>query len=588
MPRTTHTSPRSRRSGRTVENIDVGRIFDRVADLLELQGANTFRIRAYRNAARTIQTLNVPVVSLIDEQGALEALPGIGADLAGKIREIASTGTLSLLGELGRRTPESLAEIMRVPGLGPKRTELLHRTIGVTTLADLERAARTGRLRTVPGFKQTLERRVREALAARRAHEGRVGLADADAYVAPLVAYLKRQPGVTRLEVAGSFRRRRDTVGDIDLLVAAPRRADVGRRFVRYPDVRQVVAEGPTRCSVVLTSGLQVDLRIVSEASFGAALYYFTGSKAHSVAVRGIGVKRGLKINEYGVFRGRRRIAGRSEEDVFAAVGLPWIPPELRENRGEIDAARAGALPSLVTLEDLRGDLQMHTTYTDGASTLVEMVDAAVRRGYEYIAVTDHTRAVRVAGGLGRRQFLKQFREIDRVQRDTPALTILKGAEVDVLEDGQLDLDEATLGELDLVVASVHSRLAMPRAAMTRRLLRALDHPRVHVLGHPTGRLIGRREPSAIDMDAIIRAAVERGVLLEINAQPERLDLDDVLIRAARDAGAHLVISSDAHRSEELAVVRYGIDQARRGWCEPRHVANTRSLDELRKLLRRA
>jgi DNA polymerase (family 10) len=571
-----------------VENIDVARIFQQIADLLEIQGENQFRIRAYRNAARTVETLSRPVASLVGDEKALEQLPGIGADLAGKIREIVETGTLPLLKQLTRRTPATLVQLMHVPGLGPKRAKLIHQKLHVKTIEDLERAVRTGRLHKVRGFKDTLEARILKGIGEQKAQGGRVTLATADAYVAPLVAYLKKLPGVTRLEVAGSYRRRRETVGDLDLLVAASRGAPIGRQFLAYPDIREVLASGPTRCSAVLKSGLQVDLRIVPAVSFGAALHYFTGSKPHNIAVRTLGVKRGLKINEYGVFRKSRRIAGRNEADVFAAVGLPWIPPELREDRGELEAARAGTLPTLVTLDDLKGDLQMHTTYTDGRQDLKEMVQAAAELGHRYIAISDHTREVRVAGGIGRREFLKQFREIDRVQKSFRNLTILKGAEVDILEDGRLDLDETTLKELDLIVASVHSKLDMPRAAMTRRILRALEHPRVHILGHPSGRLLGRREPSPIDMEAVVKAAVAHGVLLEINAQPDRLDLNDVNIRMARDAGALLVISSDAHRTEELKCLRYGVDQARRGWCEPRHIANTRTLPDFMKLLKRA
>ncbi len=571
-----------------VENVDVARIFQDVADLLEIQGENVFRIRAYRNAARTIETLGTPVARLVADGDGLEALPGIGADLAGKIRDIVRTGTLPLLKRLTRKTPEGLVRLMRIPGLGPKRARLIYETLRVETLADLEKAARAGRLLRVPGIKETLQARILKGIEERKAAGGRVTLAVAEAYAAPLVARLERTPGVSRVIVAGSVRRRSETVGDLDILVAAGGAAAVGRQFVRFPEVGQVLAEGPTRCSVRLRSGLQVDLRIVRAGAFGAALYYFTGSKAHNIAVRALGVTQGLKINEYGVFRKGRRLAGREEADVLAAVGLPFIPPELREDRGEIAAAQAGRLPALVELADLRGDLQMHTSYTDGRQDIAEMARAAAALGHRYIAITDHTKAVRVAGGLGRRDFLKQFREIDRLQPSFPDLRLLKGAEVDILDDGRLDLDEATLSELDVVVASVHSRLQMPREAMTRRLLRALDHPRVHILGHPTGRLIGRREPSLFDMDAVITAAVAGGVLLEINAQPDRLDLGDLYIRAARDAGARLVISSDAHRTEELALLRYGVDQARRGWCEPRHIASTRTLDEFLGLLRRA
>jgi DNA polymerase (family 10) len=391
---------------------------------------------------------------------------------------------------------------------------------------------------------------------------------------------------VARLEVAGSYRRRKDTVGDIDILVVSSRPQAVVKRFTSYARVAQVQAEGPTRSSVMLDCGLQVDLRVIREVSFGSALHYFTGSKSHNIAVRALGLKRGLKVNEYGVFRGTRRVGGRTEEQVFDAVGLPWIPPELREARGEIEAAREGRLPRLVELGDIRGDLQVHTSATDGVDDLAAMVEAAHRRGYEYIAITDHTKAVRVAGGLTRGEFHRQFKAIDRLQARFPRLTILKGAEVDVLDNGDLDLDDAMLGELDVVVIAVHSAFNLSRAAMTKRIVRALRHAHVHVLAHPTGRLIGKREPYPVDFDQILQAAADHGVALEINAQPERLDLDDVQARAAHDAGVRLVISTDAHRIAELSWMRYGVDQARRAWCEPRHVLNTLPLAAFRSALR--
>ena len=570
-----------------MENIDVARVFNEVADLLEIQGANTFRIRAYRSAARTIETLATPVATLArTSPEALEELPGIGADLASKIVAIVRTGRLPLLAELTRRTPATLTALMRIPGLGPKRAKRIYETLGVRTLPQLEKAARAGRLRDVKGLGPARERTILRGLGQDKAHTARVKLRDADAYVRPLLEYLRQAPGIRSMEVAGSYRRRRDTVGDLDLLVGAARPAPIAERFVGYPDVRQVLARGDTRCSVVLRSGLQVDLRIVPPASYGAALDYFTGSKAHNIAVRRLALKRHLKINEYGVFRGRQQVAGRTEAEVFRSVGLPWIPPELREDRGEIDAARAGTLPRLIAVEDIRGDLQMHTVHTDGHNTVAEMAAACRDRGYEYLAITDHTQAVRVAGGLARAGFRTLFREIDRARRELSGIAILKSAEIDILDDGSLDMDENTLAELDVVLVSVHSKFNLPAAAMTRRIVRALRHPRVHILGHPTGRLIGRREPYPVDMAEIVKVAREEGVLLEINAQPERLDLTDTHARLARDAGVKLVISTDAHRVEELDFMRYGVDQARRGWCAAKDVANTRHLAGLRRLLR--
>jgi DNA polymerase (family 10) len=578
--------PKPRAARRSLENIDVARMFDEVADLLELQGGNAFRIRAYRTAARTLESLPVPAVSLA-RKGTLHDLPGIGDDLAGKICTILDTGSLPLLAELTAKTPEALVQLLRIPGLGPKRAVQIHEQLGITTIDELEAAARAGRLRAIRGVKETLERRILEGIAEIRGRAGRWRLVDAEAYVRPLVAHLERAPGVRRVDVAGSLRRRRETVGDVDILVQAAKPQAASRQFVEYARVAQVVASGSTRSSVILDCGLHVDLRVVPAVCYGAALHYFTGSKPHNIAIRTLGVRRGLKISEYGIFRGSRRLGGREEREVFEAVGLPWIPPELREARGEIEAAREGRLPRLVERADIRGDLQIHTTYTDGKSPLGDMIEACRALGYEYVAVTDHTRAVRVAGGLTRAGFLREMREIDRLRKQAGSMTILEGAEVDILEDGSLDLDDRTLAELDLVVAAVHSKLDLPRAAMTARVLKALRHPRVHVLAHPTGRLIGRREPCAVDIEAVVRAAADHGVMLEVNAQPDRLDLDDVHVRLAREAGVKLVISTDAHRVEELGFMRHGVDQARRGWCAADDVANTRPLAAFRALLRR-
>jgi DNA polymerase (family 10) len=569
-----------------MENIEIAKVFEEVADLLEIQGANPFRVRAYRNAARTIGTLGSPVESILKNDGkALQQLPGIGADLAGKIRQICRTGGLPLLTQLTRKTPESLVAMLRIPGVGPKRAKLIYRKLGVKTLEQLEKAARAGRLAELPGMGRTLQQAILRGIEQDKARVARVPLAEAEAYVRPLLETLRAAPGVEQVEVAGSFRRRRETVGDVDILVASTRPGGVAEVFLTYVDVKRVLARGETKCSIVLRSGLQVDLRIVPPASYGSALHYFTGSKPHNIAVRLLGVKRRLKINEYGIFRGTRQVGGRAESEVFKSVGLPWIPPELREDRGEIDAAREGRLPDLVELGDIRGDLQMHTDATDGKNTLAEMVAASAALGYEYIAITDHTKAVRVAGGLSKAGFHKQSRAIDAVRKRVSKPVVLKGAEVDILDDGSLDLDDETLAQLDIVIVSVHSRFNMSKAQMTRRIVRALQHPRVHILGHPTGRLIGKREPYPVEMADVIKAARDHGVLLEINAQPDRLDLNDLHTQMARQAGVKLVVNTDAHRVQELDYMRYGIDQARRGWCEAKDIANTRHLAGLRGLV---
>jgi len=571
-----------------MENIEIAKTFEEVADLLEIQGANPFRVRAYRNAARTIGTLGTPVDTMLKHNGdALEELPGIGADLAGKISKMCRTGELPLLAQLTRKMPESLVAMLRIPGVGPKRAKLIYKNLHVKTLAQLEKAARAGRLSELRGMGKTLQATILRGIDRDKAHVARVPLADAEAYIRPLIEKLRATGAAEQVDVAGSFRRRRETVGDVDILVASSHAPAVAEAFLGYHDVKQVLAHGETKCSVILRSGLQVDLRIVPRSSYGAALHYFTGSKLHNIAVRLLGVKRRVKINEYGIFRGTRQIGGRTEEEVFKAVGLPWIPPELRENHGELEAAREDRLPALVELTDIRGDVQMHTDATDGKNTLAEMVAACAARGYEYIAITDHTKAVRVAGGLTKGGFHKQSYAIDAIRKRISQPVVLKGAEVDILDDGSLDLDDETLAEFDLVIVSVHSRFNMSKGEMTRRIVRALRHPRVHILGHPTGRLIGKREPYPVDMPEIIKAARDYGVMLEINAQPDRLDLNDLHAQMARASGVKLVVNTDAHRIQELDWMRYGVDQARRGWCEAKDVANTCHLAAFKKLLDR-
>jgi len=572
-----------------IENAEVARLFRETADLLELQGANAFRVRAYQTAARTIEELPQPVEELVRANGKrLTALPGIGKDLAGKIAEIVRTGTLSTLRELQHEVPKGLAALMAVRGLGPKKARALYDALGVHTMAQLKRACQTGKVRKLPRFGARTEANILRELESRGAGEHRMPRPTAAQYGEAYLRYLQAQEGVERAEIAGSYRRKRDTVGDLDILVCCRRGTPVVERFVRYPAVEEVLERGPTRASVRLSCGLQVDLRVLPSVSYGAGLYYFTGSKAHNIAVRRLGQRRGLLINEYGVFRAKRRVGGREEREVAAAVGLPVIPPELRENRGEIEAARAGKLPRLLELSDIRGDLQCHTTDSDGRDTLADMAHAAEELGYGYLAVTDHTPAVRVTGGLSRAGFRRQMRRIDRLNASLRRLTVLKGAEVDIHPDGTLDLDDATLAALDLVCVSIHSAFDLGEREQTRRLLAALRHPSVDVLGHPTGRLIGRRGPIRMDLDQVAAAAADHGVLLEVNGQPDRLDLDDVAARAVVSRGARLVVSTDAHAVAELGFMRWGVDQARRGWARRDDVANTRPLAGLLKLLHRS
>jgi len=568
-------------------NPDIAQALDDIADLLELDEADPFRVRAYRNAARVVRGLGVEVGAMLEKSGALPKLPGIGEDLAGKIRTLAETGHLPLLDQLRKGAPAIAQELLKLPNLGPKRVKTLCHELDIHTLEQLHRALLDGKVRALPGFGPTMEAKLRQALETRSAAPQRLKLALAQSYVEPLIAYLRGGPGVAEVVVAGSYRRCQETIGDVDILATARHGSPVIEYFTRYPEVGKVIASGSTRGTIALQSGLQVDLRVVPAQSYGSALHYFTGSKAHNIAIRRLGQQRGLKINEYGIFRGTKRIGGATEEQVFKSVGLPFIAPELRENRGEIEAAAAGRLPKLVELADLRGDLHAHSKATDGHNTLAELAEAASARGYEYLAVTDHSRRLAMAHGLDARRLRQEMAQIDRINAGKGGAKLLKGIEVDILDDGKLDLPDEVLGELDLVVAAIHSKFNLSREKQTERILRAMERPHFTILAHPTGRLIAEREPYDVDMARIISGAKQRGCFLELNAHPDRLDLTDLHCRMAKDAGVLVSIATDAHRAEDLSYLRFGVGQGRRGWLEKQDVLNTRSLGELRPLLAR-
>jgi DNA polymerase (family 10) len=570
-----------------VHNAEIASAFDHLADLLEIEGANPFRVRAYRTAARTIADLPRSVAEMIAAGEDLTALPGIGEDLAAKIAEFVDTKQLALLEEVKSRTPIGLVELTAVPGIGPKRAKALYDKLKIHSLAELKNAAAAGKLHGLPGFGAKSEAKLAEVLRQRREVQRRFRLDVAEDFAEPLLEYLKRAKGVKRAAIAGSYRRRKETVGDLDILVAADKGSDVMDRFIAYDEVEEIAAHGPTRATVLLRSGLQVDLRVVPEASYGAALYYFTGSKAHNIAVRKLGVERGLKINEYGVFRGKRRIAGATEDSVFDQVALPFIPPELREDSGEIEAAAAGRLPKLVCLEDMRGDLHTHTTASDGKSTLREMAEAARSLGYGYIAVTDHSRHATIANGLDARRLGKQIKAIEKLNSETKGIRVLKSCEVDILSDGSLDLPDSILADLDLTVCAIHYKFDLSEAEQTERVIRAMDNPYFNIFAHPTGRLLGERAAYAIDLERILKAAKERGCLIELNAHPMRLDIDDHTCRLAKEMGVKIAIGTDAHSTDGLSAMRYGIGQARRGWLEAEDVMNTRPWPQLQKLLKR-
>ena len=566
-------------------NADVAAVFEEIADLLEIQGANPFRVRAYRNAARTLQELGASVRKMVADGADLDALPGIGPDLAAKIAEVVRTGTCALLVRLHKELPPAIGALLAIPGLGPKRVRALYQALDIRSLDQLRDAAQQGRLRGVPGFGPTLEAKILEATATRLAQDRRFPIAAALAVADDLLAFLCRIPDVQRAVAAGSLRRLRETVGDIDLLATARDGATVIERFTRHDDVRDVLASGDTKASVVLRNGMQVDLRVVAPESFGAAWVYFTGSKAHDIALRRLGQERGLKLNEYGVYRGEQRVAGETEESVYASIGLPWIDPALREDRGEIEAARARRLPQLVGREDLRGDLHVHTRDSDGRASIEDMVAAARERGLTYLAVTDHSRRLAIAHGLDPGRLERQIDHIDRINATLRGFTVLKGIEVDILEDGTLDLPDSILARLDLVVGAVHHRFDLPRAKQTDRVLRAMDNRHFTILAHPTGRLVDDRPGYDIDLLRVMRKARQRGCFLELNAQPTRLDLTDVACRMARDEGILVAIDSDAHSGLEFDHLALGVNQARRGWLTADDVLNARPLPALRPLL---
>ncbi len=572
-----------------VHNAEIADIFSRYADLLEIDGANQYRVRAYRTAARNITNLSRSIADMVRQEEDLSGLPGIGRDLAGKLAGMVRTGGFAQFEELEKKLPAGLIDIIRVAGLGPKRAGVLYRELGISDIPALEEAARAGKVRELPGFAAKMEQAILADIRRKGGAqaEKRLKISVAREIARPLLDYLKKAKGVKKVAAAGSYRRGMETVGDLDILVTHGRGSDVMGRFVSYEDVERVISEGDTRSSVVLRFGLQVDLRAVSEESYGAALHYFTGAKAHNVEIRKMGVKKGLKINEYGVFRGERRIAGKTEAEVYKQVGLPYIEPELRENRGEIEAAQEGKLPALVEPEDIRGDLHTHTSATEGHASLEEMANAAREKGYEYLAITDHSKHLSMTHGLDEKRLRAQMEEIDRLNEKLSGFVVLKGIEVDIMEDGSLDLSDDVLRGLDLLVCSVHYKFNLPRERQTERIIRAIrNSPVFTILAHPTGRLIGEREPYEVDMEKVTRAARECGCALEVNAQPERLDINDIHGKMARDMGVMVAISTDAHGVNDFNFMDYGVLQARRGWLEAGDVLNTRNRAELKALLR--
>ena len=565
-----------------MQNAEIAKYLAEIADMMELTGENFFHVRAYRNAARAVLDYPGNFSKLTFKQ--MEAVPGIGKGISSKVDALIKTGELELHQELRKKVPTGMMDIMRLPALGPKRVKQLHEELGITSLDDLKSALEAGAIRTIRGFGPKMEESLRHALARRSEVATKRWLyADAAIEVERLLNHLRGCAAVAKIEVAGSFRRKRESVGDLDVLAISSDAARVMKRLVEYSHVAQTLGAGDTKTTVLLHDGLQVDLRVLPEESYGAALIYFTGSKDHCVHIRRIAQRMELSLNEYGLFRGSESVAGRTEEEVYRALGMEWIAPELREDRGEVTAAMDHTLPNLIAREDLRGDLHSHSTYTDGRASIEEMALAAEQAGLEYLAVTDHSRRLAMVNGLDPKRLREQWREIEEVQSRVK-VKLLRGIEVDILEDGALDLPDDVLAELDWVVASVHYKLNQPHDEMTRRLVAAIKNPHVDVIGHPTGRLLlEEREPSSFDFNEVMRAAASEGCALEVNSQSERLDLSDTNCIAAKHAGVKLVISSDSHSPKGFGLLQFGINQARRGWIEPGDVLNTRPLKDLRQ-----
>jgi len=565
-----------------MKNKEIAALFDRIADALEIKGETGFKVVAYRKAARVLGDL-VEDVAEVARQGRLQSIEGVGPGIAAKVEEYLKTGRMAKLQEALGGVPETLLTLLEIPGLGGKTIHLMHQELGVRDLDDLKRVVADGSLAALRGMGAKRVDNIRRGIEARARVAGRISIYEASLIADEVMAYLRRAPGIGRVSAAGSLRRMKETVGDIDILATGRDGAAVTRFFAAFPGTLRVLAEGDTKGSIIVrTEGVerQVDLRIVEDTSYGAALLYFTGSKAHNIKLRSLAKGRGLKISEYGVFRGRRRIAGRDEDDVYRCLGLPWLPPEIREDRGEVELALDGRVPALVKEADIRGDLHVHTRASDGDLSLAEIVDLGRRRGYSYIAICDHSHSAAYAGGLTAERLEKQMREIDRLNRSLRGFRLLKGSEVDILADGQLDLPDRLLARLDFVVAAVHSGF---RKNVTERMLKALSNPHVRVIAHPTGRLISGREGYEVDLDRVIEAAGRSGKALEHNCFYDRLDLDEHAMKKAKERGVVISLGTDTHSAGGLTMMRYGVGIARRAWLGKKDLLNTLPLSQLVK-----
>lgn len=562
-------------------NARVAEVLYEIGEILTIRG-DRFRSRAFNVAAQRVTALTENIDE-IRARGELQEIPGVGKSIAGLIEEVLDTGGSRQLEELRESLPRGVRELMELEGVGPKTAMRLQRELGIVSIDDLEAAAKAQRLRGLKGFGEKSEENLLRAIEEHRMMQGRFLLGAVLPVIDVLVSYMTESEASLEVEVAGSARRRRDTVGDIDLLVASNEAEDVVRRFVSMPPVIRILSEGATKSTVVLEKNLQVDLRVIPTEGYGAALQYFTGSKEHNVKLRTIAVKKGYKLNEYGLFdrETEEKVAGEDEEGIYRTLGLDWMEPELRENRGEIEAAMEGRLPDLVRLDEIKGDLHVHTTWSDGTATIEEMARAAMDRGLEYLAICDHSKSLGIARGLDEGRLREQMAEIDGLNEGLEGFTVLKGFECDIKADGSLDLPDSVLRDLDFLVASVHSGFRSDEREMTERVIRAVHNDHVSAIGHPTGRLIRKRQPYAIDIVEVFEAAASQGVMMEINAFPDRLDLDDVNCRTAMERGVMMSIGTDAHALNQLDFLSMGVSVARRGWLEAKDVANTLSLEEL-------
>jgi DNA polymerase (family 10) len=573
-----------------MENREIAAVFEEISNLMKIIQDDpkwTFKAAAYDRAKRTIEGLPEQLEDIArDPKRRLTDIPGIGEDLAKKIIELVETGKSKYHQEQLAKVPASLLQLLQLQTVGPQKVRLFYKQAGIKTIDDLEAAAQAGRLRDLPGMSVKSEENILKALEVYRRAAGRFRLDTAYETAQELTHYLEEFSGVEEVTAAGSLRRGRETVGDLDLLVTGHDHAGIADHFARFPGLAQLLAKGEDKVSVKLQNDLQVDVRLLDRESYGAALQYFTGSKEHNVALRERAKKRGWKLSEYGLFKGEEALASRTEEGIYAKLDLPWIPPELRENLGEIEAAEKGELPKLVELEDIKGDLQMHTTASDGRASVEEMAEAAKQLGYEYILITDHSKAVTIANGLDEKRAVENIQRIKAARKKVRGIKIWTGAEVDILGDGSLDYPDEILKQFDIVLVSVHSRMNMPGPEMTVRLLKALANPYVRILGHPTGRQILKRDPFVFDLEKVFAAAKEYGVILELNAHPERLDLCDRHLKLARDRGMQVIISTDAHSPDHLKLMHYGVVTARRGWLRKEDVLNTLPPEKLLESLR--